>query len=178
MVQACSGRRRREEISSAMNLYITGEKVDIRPIGEENMDAVRQWYDEKDIYGFATGMRNVEEAMAVSPCSFFSGIYTKDGFIIGLVAGELRKTNETVLWLRTFLIDAAWQRKGFGTHSFCLLCNYAAKRFNTKKIYLSVPKKNAAGINFWNKMGMTCVKKLDGRKPENDGEVLILEKVL
>lgn len=124
-----------------MDLFITGEKVDIKPIGENDTDMVKRWYSEHGLYGFATGRKNIEEILQVSPGSFVSGIYTKDEILIGLIAGDFKNINEKVVWIRTFLIDAGWQRKKFGTFSFDLLCRHLAENYNVKRIYLSVPKK-------------------------------------
>jgi len=161
-----------------MDLFITGEKVDIKPIGENDTDMVKRWYSEHGLYGFATGRKNIEEILQVSPGSFVSGIYTKDEILIGLIAGDFKNINEKVVWIRTFLIDAGWQRKKFGTFSFDLLCRHLAENYNVKRIYLSVPKKNRAGINFWIKMGMYCVKTVKNSEAEKNCEVLIFEKVL
>ena len=96
----------------------------------------------------------------------------------GLVTGKLKTINETVLWIRTFLIDAAWQRQGFGTHSFSILCSHAAEHLKAKRIYLSVSEDNQAGIRFFTKMGMSCIKDIEAKNSGNNSRVLIFGKVL
>lgn len=161
-----------------MQLYIEGESVNIKPVNGESINRVNLWYSQWDSYGFATGRKKAEEALATGGNSFASGIYTKNGTIIGLIIGEFKNLKETVLWIRTFLIDTAWQRKKFGTNSFNMLCDYAEKQFNIKRICLSVSEKNLAGISFWRKMGMTCTKTLEFNEPERNSRVLIFEKVV
>lgn len=161
-----------------MQLYITGEKADIKPIDEKSLNIVERWYCENGTYGFATGRKSFSNIFNALPGSFVSGIYAKNGEIIGLITGELRKARDTVLWIRTFLIDAAWQRKRFGTYSFGLLCNYASGHFNAKRVYLSVHEENRAGINFWSKMGMQCIRIIETKEQEMNCKILIFEKVL
>jgi len=161
-----------------MQLYIECEKVIIKPIDVNSVNMVKLWYHQWDSYGYATGGKKTDEAWSTRLNSFVSGIYTKNETIIGLITGELKRIKENVLWIRTFLIDAAWQRKQFGTYSFNLVCNHTAEYLNVKRVYLSVSEENTAGINFWRKMGMTCVKTIGGKDPGNNRGILIFEKVL
>lgn len=161
-----------------MELHIEGEKVNIKPVNDDNINIVNLWYSQHDSYGFATGRKNAVDALLTNPDSFVSGIYTQNETIIGLITGEIKKLKETVLWVRTFLIDTAWQRKQFGTHAFNLLCSHTAKQFNVKRVYLSVSEKNTAGVYFWRKMGMSCVKTVESNNAGNKSGILIFEKVL
>lgn len=162
-----------------MKLYIKGEKVSIKPIDNDSISILHLWYQQPDFYGFATGGKKAEDVVQADSNSFASGIFTNDGTsCIGLVIGEIKKAKETVLWIRTFLVDFAWQRKQIGTHSFNLLCSHAAQCLNVKKVYLSVFEENRAGINFWTKMGMSCIKTLRFKESERNYRVLIFEKVL
>ncbi|AGI40033.1 acetyltransferase [Thermoclostridium stercorarium subsp. stercorarium DSM 8532] len=159
-------------------MHITGENVDIKPLDEGSIDRVKGWYLDYDTYGFATGRKSIGNALNESLNSFAVGVYTKNGVLIGLITGEFKREKETILWIRTFLIDKAWHRKKFGTRAFNLLCKHAAEHMYVKRIYLSVSAENAAGINFWTKMGMTCVKTVETNERENNGKILIFEKVL
>lgn len=159
-------------------MYIEGEKVNIKPINNDSINMVNLWYRQPDFYGFATGRKKAGDVLLTQPDSFASGIYIGNETIIGLIIGDLKTIKETVLWIRTFLIDTVWQRKQFGTYSFNLLCNHIEKHFNVKRVYLSVSEKNFAGISFWRKMGMSCVKTVESKDPENKGGVFIFEKVL
>ncbi|NLM09744.1 MAG: GNAT family N-acetyltransferase [Clostridiaceae bacterium] len=161
-----------------MKLYIKGEKINIKPINGDSINMVKYWYGESDSYRFATGRKKAEDVLKICPDSFVSGIYTENETIIGLIIGELKKIRETVLWIRTFLIDTAWQRKQYGTYSFNLLCKHASEHLNVKRVYLSVSEENKAGISFWRKMGMSCIKTLEINDSENNSGVFIFEKVL
>lgn len=169
----------KSNVISVMELYIKGEKVNIKPINNENLLLLNFWYHQMDSFGFATGGKSLAELLAPKENSFVSGIYTNDNIsCIGTVSGQFTTIKENVLWIRTLLIDTAWQRKQFGTHSFNLLCDYAAENFMIKRVYLSVSAENFAAKIFWRKMGMSCIKTLRGNEPLKSNNVLIFEKVI
>lgn len=160
-----------------METYINREDIILKPIDKDNLYLLKYWYAQINSFGFATGGKSVEEVLPTDKNSFIWGIFIKaENRCIGAIIGDCRQVKVPVLWIKTFLIDTAWQRKKYGTHSFSILCNHATQQLGIKRVYVSVSKENIAGVAFWRKMGMTCVKTI--RSGESMGSILIFEKVL
>lgn len=166
-----------------MEFFISGDTVKLNPVTKTNLSMINLWYRQVDSFGFATGGKNPEEIMIEESRSdrfptFVLGIYpSRKDNCIGLIAGEIKNINEPVLWVRTFLVDTAWQRKQIGSQAFQLLSDYTRRKFHIKKVFVSVSAKNNTGALFWNSLGFRCVKVLHGTESENR-LIFIFEKVI
>ncbi|NLK68539.1 MAG: GNAT family N-acetyltransferase [Clostridiaceae bacterium] len=160
-----------------MEMFINGKDILLKPINQGNLFLLKQWYEQVDSYGFATGGKSVKDILPVDENSFILGIFiTPENKCIGVISGDFKQAKQPVLWIKTFMIDAVWQRKRYGTLSFNILCDYASQQFGIKCVYISVSKENLAGIAFWNKMGMNCIKVIPRGEPLSS--ILIFEKVI
>jgi RimJ/RimL family protein N-acetyltransferase len=177
----------------SMNTIVSDGYVSLYPIKKTDASIVRMWYEQADNFGYATGGKNPDEILNILisqqnqttvcglggfPC-FVLGIYPFGrNNCIGLIVGEIKTLHEPVLWLRTCLVDTAWQRKHFGTRAFNLLSDYIAKNYNIKRIIISVHSQNQAGKLFWESLGFICVQALKAKCTENKADILIYEKVI
>ncbi|NLN64783.1 MAG: GNAT family N-acetyltransferase [Clostridiaceae bacterium] len=160
-----------------MDFYISGEAVKLSPVTQGNASIVNLWYRQVDSYGLATGGKSLEELMSLRDkgSGFVQGIYPAEkDTCIGLIAGDFMSTGEPVLWVRTLLIDTAWQRKHYGTHAFNLLADYARRHFHVSKVFISISAENHTGKLFWKSLGFRCIRLAQGKT----NTVYIFEKVL
>ncbi len=164
-----------------MNIHISSDSVELNPVTKEDLSMVNLWYRQVDAFGYATGGKNPEALLSEEHNglnSFVLGISPagKEN-CIGLVAGELKSFREPVLWVRTFLIDTGYQRRHYGTKAFSLLSEYAFKRFNVRKVFVSVSVKNHTGALFWKSLGFRCVRLFSGSAGKSSA-VFIFEKIM
>ena len=105
-----------------MEMFINGKDILLKPINQGNLFLLKQWYEQVDSYGFATGGKSVKDILPVDENSFILGIFiTPENKCIGVISGDFKQAKQPVLWIKTFMIDAVWQRKRYG-HFHLIFC--------------------------------------------------------
>ena len=164
-----------------MDIYISGDTIKLTPMKKEDLSMINLWYHQIDSYGYATAGKNPEEVLAGlnnENTGFVLGIYPAGTeSCIGLIAGEIKSIREPVLWVRTFLIDAHWQRMHYGSTAFQLLSEYITRNLHIKRFFVSVAIKNRVGAAFWKSLGFRCIKLFFGSSGHSSS-AYIFEKVI
>ena len=79
-------------------------------------------------------------------------IYDDDDNMIGFVSMYVGEGNHQIV---NFLIDDAFQRKGFGTEAAKVCISYLQKEHNASRISVPVELENVAAQKFWRKLGFS-----------------------
>ncbi len=153
------------EIEAADNLII------ISPLSVIRRDEITALYCNSVEMRYATGADFIVTARdkaigIVQPPAkdneFVSGIYLSGaaasqnkfaGIISGTIMGK-------TLWIRQLAVHPGCRRQGLGTRSAGLVLQYAGERYRAELAYLTVVEENAAGLEFWSKLGFTRTKRL------------------
>ena len=152
-----------------LNINIRNDTFNIRNINKESISNIYSIYKNTYDYSYATGIFNTIDYKQFSQQIsqfitrqnvFFLDIYLiPSREVIGFVKGFIIK-NEKIVWISSLAINKPYQRNGYGVQVMNLLESYLRKHFGMEKNYISVDKKNVAGIRFWEKCGYEECNKL------------------
>lgn len=129
---------------------------------EKDMAILEKWYGMHDCLGYATGFKEFSHTMQKFKESADSSIINfmiynnRNRAPIGFIYGYLRDVNmNIVLWISIYLIDPAYQSKGFGTHALTKLLNLVQSEYGVVACLASVSYENKQGLSFWKKAGFS-----------------------
>jgi RimJ/RimL family protein N-acetyltransferase len=129
---------------------------------EKDMEILEKWYGMHDYFGHATGFKNFSDISSkfkepVDPSILSFMIYNiKTGIPIGFIYGYLKDASRnSVLWISIFIIDPAFQNKGYGTHALNKLLDLAKREYGIAACIVAVSYKNKQGLSFWEKVGFS-----------------------
>ncbi len=151
-----------------LKLDIKNEYIRIKSIEPEKLPEVLGMYNKTEEFKYATGYdkpvtlkflcHKYQEA-AICKDELFAGIYGgRNGLLIGVIKGRIRRFKEPAFWINSVIIDTPFQKKGLGREVITFLLSYLKLNHNIKKVYAAVVQDNTAGMNFWIRMGFVPVR--------------------
>jgi len=152
-------------------LNIKNRNVLLKDIKPEQLPLLLKWYNNIEDFSYATGIDTpiTMEKLAckyaeVAICSneFFAGIYLVDEKkMIGIVKGSLKHKEKNSVWISSIVIDAQYQRKGYGRETITLLLDFLKTNNGIKDALLSVIEDNLKGRAFWRRLGFSELKEME-----------------
>jgi len=170
-------------------LNIHNENIYLRDITYNDLPYLIRWYNDVDDFKYVTGVdhritleyivHSYEKTVACTH-EFFGGIYLKNGCnMVGMVRGNLKNKNK-IVWISQFLIDKAYQRKGYGSQAIEAVLDHFSLNVGVDEAFVAVAVDNMAGKCFWEKRGFQEYQKRKGYfKDSGVGfDVIVMHKKL
>lgn len=146
-------------------------RIEFKKVTEKNIDEILKLDVKKDQKTFIESVAECLKEAAEKPCWRPVGIYDDDvliGFAMYCFWKEDKPNGH--VWMDRFLIDAAFQGKGYGSAVFPLLLDRIKEEYRCNEIYLSVFKDNEKAINLYEKNGF----RFNGEKDIKGEDVMVL----
>lgn len=149
--------------SKAEDIYL----LNITPL---DLNYIYKWYNNED-FKYATGVgkeMTIQQLLRKyievkrSEEHFWLGIFNSfTNEMIGFIKGQIKNGAKTTAWINSLIIDKALQNRGYGTKAVNLLINFAKKKSNLSKVYITVYNGNERGYKFWESLGFKSCGRIE-----------------
>ncbi|MGI6122782.1 MAG: GNAT family N-acetyltransferase [Acetivibrionales bacterium] len=163
-----------------------GQNIVFKELEKKDMEILERWYGMSDCFGYATGFKNfsdirkkLKQPIIPSSLSFmiYNGLIEKP---IGFIYGYIKNLDMTVvLWINIFIIDPAFQNRGFGTNAINKLLDMVHEEYGAITCIVSVSQRNEKGLSFWRKVGFSHDPDLEQSLHQfGTSQVAIMKRIL
>jgi len=129
-----------------------------------------KWYNSND-FKYATGIERcitlqqlakMYNKVQDSEEQFWVGIFiSSTSEMIGVLMGQIKYGAKASVWIKTLIIDKAFQNKGYGFRIVNLFINYVKIKSKISKAYLAVSECNVRGYKFWKRLGFERYRRIN-----------------
>ncbi|MGI6120025.1 MAG: GNAT family N-acetyltransferase [Desulfosporosinus sp.] len=151
---------------------LKGQKISIRPIEEDDIDTMYQWYNDQEVNLWSSGAWPLntlqsKEQLAVkfldsSPDTYRYAILAENEQLIGTIG--FTEINTPAQSVRLFLVigNKTYWGKGYGTDALITFSRFLFSQWNFHRISLDTWDRNVRAIKVYEKVGF----KIEGRQRE------------
>lgn len=151
---------------------LKGQKVLIRPIEEEDLDTIYQWYNDQEVNFWSSGawplntLQSKEQLaikfLEVTPDTYRYALLDENELLIGTIGFQGVNVPARSVTLFIVIGNKTYWGKGYGTDALITFSRFLFTQWNFHRITLDTWEENLRAIRVYEKVGF----KIEGRQRE------------